>query len=1377
MSSLNIFHQYTANWFRHSLGEPTAVQEAAWPAIAAGEHTLVSAPTGTGKTLSAFLVFIDKLKEQVREGTLKQELQLIYVSPLKSLAGDIKENLRRPLEGITEEERLNNENADGDSPNLRIAIRTGDTPQNERRKMIKTPPHILITTPESLYLMITSTSGKTILHTAKAIIIDELHALIDSKRGAHLMLTIARLDMLCGKPLQRIGLSATIEPLSKAAEYLSPDPVTLAVPKMKKNIQLQISSPLSDTRIRMREPIWRELANTVYTYCKKTRSVIVFVEARMYAEKLAYYINEVAGEGFARTHHGSLSKERRFEVEQALRDGGLRVLCTTSSMELGIDVGEIDQVFQIGCPRSISSTMQRLGRAGHNPNRTSIMYMFPRTASEGLYCGMTAEAARNGGIEYSNPPRLCLDVLSQHLVSMAAGAEYSLAEVMEILPRAYPFREVTLEDVRDVLRMLAGDFEHEQDIPVRPRILYDRIHDRVEGDAYSRMLAISAGGTIPDKGMYTAKTESGVKLGELDEEFVYESRLGDKFLLGTFAWQIVKQEKDTVIVKQAATEGAKLPFWKGERKGRGMQTGLEFGKIFRKLGSAHESGYLLQELSKLGLDEQAAGKAEDLLKRQIIATGVLPDDQTIIVEHFCNESGDYQMAVHSVFGRQVNAPLAILTQETARLKTNTDIGCVDEESGFMVCAYGGDKLPEGLLQGIEPETARPLLEALLPVTPLFNMTFRYNAARALMMGVRTTGRQPLWVQRLRSSQMLETIVRYEKHPLIRETRRECLEDQWDLNGVEFVLNGIQKGSIQVRELFVDTLSPMSLPLQWQVEADNMYDYSPTPSEIHKASEDALKQVQMVKPERSQLEKVSERTRLPEDEKQLHSLLMIEGDLAAGELEVPVEWLEILIKRGQAKYIEPGLWIAAEQINEYEAALMDADMEARTRIVRRVLRYRGAQSAEQIENRYIWTKKETADVLELLCKQGNALESEGIYFHAELYGRAQRETVKNRRRQIRTLPPERYAALMANRIHMSAPSNEQLAEALHVLRDLPYPPALWESVLLPGRVVNYRPELLDKLLSQGDFFWRLSPDSGLSFHRYEDIDWNADMSDPGISLNDSEKLVYDTLLKRGACFIQMISKIPGVESVYDTLLSLTEQGLVYSDSLIPVRQILNRKKLKNAAVRQRVNARVKILSAGRWDLVRPLISHAIEQQLECEFKRAVLLSRETVQSLSWGTALETLRVWEYTGRVRRGYFIEGMSGMQFIREEDFSKTMLALDQPGDGIVWLSAVDPAQQWGKSLPSMPERSFLNVPGTAVCLRCGVPVAVFERKGKIFRVFDESLLPELLSGFIHDYEKRNIFPDLNRLIVKQYPGEAAAALVNAGFIREMQDYVLYRR
>lgn len=339
--------------------------------------------------------------------------------------------------------------------------------------MIKTPPHILITPSESLYLMLTSQSGQKILKTAKALIIDELHAMIDTKRGAHLMLSAARLDKLCGQSLQRIGLSATIEPLDIAARYLPPEPAAIAAPKMHKKIQIKVTSPLADYRIMNRDTIWKEIAGTVYSYCSGTGSALAFVEGRAYAEKLAYYINELSHENFARTHHGSLSKEQRFEVEQALRDGSLRLLCTTSSMELGIDVGEIEQVFQIGCPRTISSTMQRLGRAGHNPNRTSIMHMFPREAVEGLYCGFTANAARNGGIEHSAPPRLCFDILAQHLVSMVSTDDYKVEDVMELLTRAYPFCEVTVEEVQDILCMLAGDYEHDRDIPVRPRILYD----------------------------------------------------------------------------------------------------------------------------------------------------------------------------------------------------------------------------------------------------------------------------------------------------------------------------------------------------------------------------------------------------------------------------------------------------------------------------------------------------------------------------------------------------------------------------------------------------------------------------------------------------------------------------------------------------------------------------------------------------------------------------------------------------------------------------------------------------------------------------------------------------------------------------------------
>ena len=432
----------------------------------------------------------------------------------KSPGGISGENLRKPLEGIGAEApgESKPESRPGNPSigQIQAAIRTGDTPQKERQRMVKHPPHILIITPESLYLMLTSKSGRQVLKTAKAIILDELHALIDTKRGAHLMLSVARLDKLCGRRLQRIGLSATIEPLELAAAYLSPEPAVICAPSMDKQVDIQVigTAPAVGRR---KDPVWEELGMAVYRQCLSCKSVIAFSEGRRYVEKLAYYVNLLGGDGFARVHHGSLSKEQRDEVERDLREGRLRLLCATSSMELGIDVGDVEQVLQVGCLRTISSTMQRLGRAGHNPGRVSIMYMYPRTAPESVYCGMTAQVARRGGVERANPPRMCLDVLAQHLVSMASGENYSIDDVMDVLERSYPFYQVTRKDVEDVLAMLAGDYEHSREIPVRPRILYDRIHGRVAGDVYSRMLATAAGGTIPDKGMYAAKTEDGVK--------------------------------------------------------------------------------------------------------------------------------------------------------------------------------------------------------------------------------------------------------------------------------------------------------------------------------------------------------------------------------------------------------------------------------------------------------------------------------------------------------------------------------------------------------------------------------------------------------------------------------------------------------------------------------------------------------------------------------------------------------------------------------------------------------------------------------------------------------------------------------------------------
>ena len=1375
MDTLELFHPLTARWFERALGKPTAVQQEAWPEIAAGRNTLVSAPTGTGKTLSAFLVFIDRLLGEARAGTLKKELHLIYVSPLKSLAGDIRENLRRPLEGIWREEH-GAVSPLGQSLGLEVMIRTGDTPQNERRRMQKSPPHILITTPESLYLMLTGKSGQSVLRTARWVILDELHAMIDTKRGAHLMLSLARLDRLCQTPLQRIGLSATLEPLNVAAEYLSPDGAAIVAPKMRKDVKLLVTSPFEAARKVQKDSIWQEIARSVYARCADSRSVIAFVDGRAYAERLAYYVNQLAGDGFARTHHGSLSKEQRYEVEHALRAGNLRLLCATSSMELGIDVGDIDQVFQIGCPRTISGTMQRLGRAGHNPNRTSVMVIYARAAAEGLYSGLAAEVVRAGGVEHSRPPRLCLDVLAQHLVSMATDGGYTVDDVMALLPGAYPFRGVTREDVRDVLGMLAGDYEHSRDVPARPRLLYDRIHDRVEGDPYSRMLAVSAGGTIPDKGLYAVRTETGVRLGELDEEFVYEARKGDKFLLGSFAWQIADIKKDTVVVVPSTVTGARPPFWKGEIRGRRLQTGLAYGEIFHRLERANEAGNLLEEIMNLGLDKSAAEGAEDLVKRQLASTGALPDGRTILIEHFRDETGNRQMMAHSVFGRPVNEPLAILAAEAAKRLMDTNINLVADDDGFLLFPYSGNPMPEGLLNAISPQTASPVLEAALPATPVFNMAFRYNAARALMMGVRQAGRQPLWVQRLRSAEMLGSIVRKGDHPLMRETKRECLEDYWDLPGVEYVLNGIRSGMIRVVELYLDAPSPMSFLLRRQTEASMMYDYAPTPQGIHAAVEDALGQAQMIVPAAEQLSRVSERQRLPENESQLHSLLMIEGDLVAGELDVPVEWLESLAGQGRASYIEPGLWVAAEQQLEYTAALDGEDLEARTRVVRRLLRYRGAQQPERVAERYAWTEQTALDVLGALRDNGDAVEYGGFFYHAALFDRARRETVKQRRTEIRTQPPENYAAILASRARLPAPPREALEAAVKALGGISYPAALWESVLLPARVGGYRPELLDGLLAQGNWFWRMDPDGGLRFNAYDDIDWDAGLSALGDGLEGDEKILFDALLKRGASFEQRLSGLFGGASPHKALLEFAEKGIATADSFVPIRQWIDRQKVESGPLRQRAKSHVMTLTAGRWELARPLKALAVEERLERAFARSVVLCRETAQGLDWADALTKLRVWEYTGRVRRGYFVEGMSGMQYIREQDFAGALQALEHPDDRIVWLSAADPAQPWGKCLAHDPSRAFLCVPGTAVALKAGVPVAVFEQQGKLLRVFDEPSLAVALRAFAQDFHARRVFPALRRLTVKQFPREAAGALKDAGFTGEMQDYVLYR-
>ena len=1387
-----IFASPTLQWFGRALGKPTAVQHEAWPAIACGHHVLVCAPTGTGKTLSAFLAFIDQMTAQARMGALNPGLQLIYISPLKSLAGDIRENLHRPLNGIAKE--------CGEETPITTAIRTGDTPAAERSKMAKKPPHILITTPESLYLLLSSQSGKKMLKTARAIIIDELHAMIDTKRGAHLMFSLARLDALCARPLQRVGLSATISPLALSADYLSNGntAVKIIAPPMQKDYKIEIASPLPGGGILPEGTIWPEIAKKVIESCQGARSVIAFTEGRLMSEQLAYYVNKLKGEGFARTHHACVSKEQRFQAENDLRAGKLRLLCATSSMELGIDVGELDKVLQISCPFSISSVMQRLGRAGHNPGRVSLMSMFPRTVSENLFCALTAQTARDGGIEQSSPPRMCFDVLAQHLVSMAAVgisavsisavSGYTVDDVMSLLPRAYPFRGVSRDDVCAILRMLAGDYEHKRDLPVRPRINYDRINERIEGDAYSRMLAVSSPGTIPDTGMFAAKTEAGVKIGDLEEEFVFEQRIGFKFLLGSFAWRITGINKDTVTVTRTSPDGARPPFWRRQGGlGRKLQTGLAFGHRMRQLTEAAHAGDLLPALEALGLDEHTAKDTAGFIERQIEATGLLPDDRTLIAEHFVDDVGLHQIMVHSIYGRQVNAPLSILLALAAKNLTGMDVDSYDDDDGILLMARGGQVLPEGLLKAVHPETAKTILQAALPGTPLFNISFRHNAGRALMMGVRQNKRNPLWIQRMRASEMLDSAVHHAEHPLMRETRRECLEDYWNLPGLEKLLADIQSGAVQVHEIYSGTPSPMCLPLRRAAEADLMYIYAPNTGNVLAATElaakDALNEAgKKLKPNHKQLEQVCERHKLPADERQLHALLMMEGDLIAGELPLPLEWFETLAGQNRCLYIEPGLWIAAEHEEIYRTALIDGG-ESRQNVARRALRYRGAMDAAQLAERYFWPEKTAYAVLEKLREQGSVIMDAGLYYHTGLYERARRAAIAERR-QAETVPAFHYAAFMAGMLRTLAPPQEQLKQALEKLADRPFPASQWETSLLPARVNAYSPDLLDKLLSGGEVFWRLGND-GLSFHAYADIDWDAGIDHlDNAELDSDEQIVIQILRKRGASFIST-STLPlekGQEMkkpLQEVLFSLMEKGFIHADSFTPVRMWLQWEKVKKNTARQRAAARIAATSSGRWDILRPLKSKSLEEQLNSAFRKTGLLCRETAAPLlniPWASALEALRVWEYTGRARRGYFVEGLSGAQYIQEDAYTRIIQGLAHPADKIIWLAASDPNQSWGRILPHDPGRQFIVVHGTVVALKQGIPIAVFERQGHTLWVFDENVLTEALAAFAQAFNKRNIFPALNRITVKHYPPAAKQALTSAGFIQMLLDYVLYR-
>src|SRR3954464_3944062 len=808
--SLAAFTPEVRDWFGRAFAEPTLAQAQAWPAIATGEHALISAPTGSGKTLAAFLWALDRfVAEPSHERT-----RLVYVSPLKALSYDVEKNLRAPLRGI--------------GADVRVAIRTGDTPQKERRDMVRHPPETLITTPESLYLMLTS-QAREIFAETEQVIVDEIHAVARTKRGAHLAVTLERLVEQAGRDVQRIGLSATQNPLEEVGRFLVGPSRTCTIVDTgtRKPLDLQIRVPVewmvepeqSDLELdpfagqeATRKSIWPAIYPELLSLVRENRSTIVFVNNRRAAERpgvwrgappecrplggehpwtmvfvnnrraaerLALRLNELAEEPIARAHHGSLAREERLIVGGELKAGELPCLVATSSLELGIDMGAIDLVLQVESPKSVTAGLQRIGRAGHNVGDTSKGRIFPKFRADLLECAVVAQRMREGKIETTVVPRNPLDVLAQQIVAMSASAEDEVLSVdllAAMLARTYTYAELSRAQLENVLDMLDGRYPSEEFGELRPRIVWDRVAGTIRARKGSRALAITNAGTIPDRGLYSVNLPDGRRVGELDEEMVYEARPGQVFLLGATSWRIEEITRDRVVVTPAPGVPGAVPFWRGDSVGRPRELGEAIGAFAR--WAVEQDAKTLED--GFDLDRLAAQNLLAFLREQQDATRVVPSDRTIVVERFRDEIGDWRVCILSPYGGRVHAAWGLALSARIRDKYGLESDAIWSDDGIIVHLPDADEPPGADLVLVDPDELEDLVVGELGGSALFGARFRENAGRALLIPRAYPGRRtPLWQQRLKSQTLLEVARRYAQFPIVLETYRECLRDVLD----------------------------------------------------------------------------------------------------------------------------------------------------------------------------------------------------------------------------------------------------------------------------------------------------------------------------------------------------------------------------------------------------------------------------------------------------------------------------------------------------------------------------------------------------------------------------------------------------------------------
>ncbi|NLC57606.1 MAG: DEAD/DEAH box helicase [Armatimonadetes bacterium] len=1203
---LAAFSAPTRTWFQQRFGQPTPPQAQGWAAIQRGEHVLILAPTGSGKTLAAFLWGIDQrhrdLSQAPPAGSSRRRsairdsqsairnpksaipgVRLLYISPLKALNNDIERNLRVPLAGnarTAEELGL-------PFPEIRVAVRSGDTPPRERQAMVRKPPDILITTPESLYLLLTGPAARAIFRTVQTVIVDEIHTLVGTTRGVHLALSLERLQAVATAPVQRIGLTATIQPLEEAARFLGgcewepgppaatlstaeppqrlvPRPVTIIDAQYRKDLDLQVISPVADLRRLPGDSLWPSLIPVIDNFIQQHQTTLVFCNSRRMAERVADWLNEesaagaqrghalaliedgvmrgrgmmAAGDGThpnpIRAHHGSVSRESRLEMEQALKAGELPALVATSSLELGIDIGAVDLVLQIQSPEGVARGLQRVGRAGHLVGQTSKARFFPTHAEDLMATAAVVGGMLRGEVESTHTPRNPLDVLAQQIVAMVSVETWRVEDLYRLVRQAYPYQELSPQAFHTVLEMLAGRYPSQAHRELRARLSWDRVNNVLAGLPGSRLLALANGGTIPDRGTFTASLSNGeVKLGELDEEFVYETKTGDTFMLGSQVWRVVEITDDRVHVVEAPGASPRMPFWRGDIAWRPYDLGKRVG-AFRRLvaervraaaGSwpstrqdreAAAKGWAAPILDWLRrdyrLDDNCAWHVLDYVARQLRAVGSISSDRTVVVELFRDALGDPRMVVHSPFGGRVNGPWSLALAQALRERTGVEVEAQSNDDGILLRFPNADaEFPTDVVARMTPAEARERILRELPNSAVFGAQFRQNAARALLLpGARGGKRTPFWLQRLRAKELLQVVRRFDDFPILIETYRDCLQDVMDLPALEEVLGEIQAGRIEVVVHEGATPSPIAQALLFQFVSIFMYEQDAPKAERQLQQlavsrdllGDVLKDValeEFLKPEavaevasRLQHTGAAGRARTLEE---LAVLLQELGDLSEAEVAArsaidPTPWIESLARAGRLVRLEiptahgpEPRWVAAELESEYrEAFAATADAPAALAILRRYLAHSGPVTASAIRTRYAFPMEWLREALERLVDEGvlargrfaRTASEEEQYLDRRNFAEIHRQTLTLLRREVRPVPFPAYADFLARWQHAHPAERCQgpagLTETLQQLRGLPVVGTAWERAVLPARLERYEPKELEELCRAGEVVW-------------------------------------------------------------------------------------------------------------------------------------------------------------------------------------------------------------------------------------------------------------------------------------------------------------------